>query len=166
LSQANRFLDKLGYYRKFRPDFARIATPLHKVTNKTRTKRHEFYCHTEQQAAFEEFKTILTTAPLFLHFLDPSVPFILSTDASLTRIAGVLKQQTSIGLKICYYKSRLLSDLERQYSANECEALAICWCLDQLRSCIGNSSILIETDHKPLFNMHKKHTFRNKRIDN
>ncbi|CAF3652495.1 unnamed protein product [Rotaria sp. Silwood1] len=166
LSQANRFLGKLGYYRKFIPDFARIAAPLHKVTNKTRTKRHEFYWHPEQQAAFEEFKKILTTAPLFLHFPDPLVPFILSTDASLTLIAGVLKQQTSTGLKTCYYKSRLLADIERRYSATEREALAICWCLDQLLSCIGNSSILIEIDHKPLANVHKKHSFGNKRIDN
>jgi hypothetical protein len=43
LSQANRFLGKIGYYRKFIHDFARIAAPLHKVSNKTRTKRHEFY---------------------------------------------------------------------------------------------------------------------------
>ncbi|CAF4081208.1 unnamed protein product, partial [Rotaria magnacalcarata] len=166
LSQANRFLGKIGYYRKFIPDFARIAAPLHKVTNKTRTKRHEFYWHDEQQAAFEQFKTILTTSPLFLHFPDPSVPFILSTDASLTRIAGVLKQNTSSGLKMCYYKSRLLSDIEQRYSATEREALAIYWCLDQLRSYIGGSSVLIETDHQPLSNMHKKHSFRNKRIDN
>ena len=126
LSQANRFLGKIGYYRKFIPDFARIAASLHKVTNKTRTKRHEFYWHAEQQEAFEHIKMILTTSPLFLHFPDPSVPFILSTDASLTRIVGVLKQQASSGLKVCYYKSRLLSDTERRYSATEREALAIC----------------------------------------
>ncbi|CAF2802509.1 unnamed protein product [Rotaria sp. Silwood2] len=166
LSQANRFLGKIGYYRKLIPDFARIAAPLHKVTNKTRTKRHEFYWHAEQQATFEQFKTILTTAPLFLQFPDPSTSFILSTDASLTRIAGVLKQQTSTGLKVCYYKSRLLTDIERRYSATEREALAIYWCLDQLRPYIAGSYILIETDHEPLSNMHKKHTLRSKRIDN
>ena len=78
----------------------------------------------------------------------------------------MLKQNTSTGLKICYYKSRLLSDTERRYSATEREALAICWCLEQLRACIGTSSITVETDHQPLSNMHKKYTFRNKRIDN
>lgn len=166
LSQANRFLGKVNYYRKFIADFAHIAAPLYKVTNKTRTKRHEFYWHAEQQAAFEQFKKILTTAPLFLHFPDPSLPFILSTDASLTRIAGVLKQDTPDGLKVCYYKSRLLSDIEARYSTTEREALAICWCLEQLRPCIGNSSIIIETDHQPLSNMHKNLSLRNKRIDN
>ncbi|CAF4634853.1 unnamed protein product [Rotaria sp. Silwood2] len=74
LSQANRFLGKIGYYRKCIDNFAAIAAPLHKITNKTRAKRHEFYWHEEQQAAFEHFKKILTTSPLFLHFPDPSLP--------------------------------------------------------------------------------------------
>ena len=111
-------------------------------------------------------KIILTTFPLFLHFPDPSVPFILSKDDSLTRIANVLKQQTSSSLKICYYKSRLLSDTECCYSAIERETLAICWCLNELCSYIASSSVFIEIDHEPLSNMHKKCTFRNKPFDN
>ncbi|CAF4649358.1 unnamed protein product [Rotaria sp. Silwood2] len=35
LLQANKFIGKVGYYRKFIRDFARIAAPIHKVTNKT-----------------------------------------------------------------------------------------------------------------------------------
>ncbi|CAM4747325.1 unnamed protein product [Rotaria magnacalcarata] len=35
LSQANKFIGKVGYYRKFIRDFAKIAAPIHKVTNKT-----------------------------------------------------------------------------------------------------------------------------------
>ena len=42
LAQANKFMGKVCYYRKFIKDFARIAAPIHKVTNKTRTKKHEF----------------------------------------------------------------------------------------------------------------------------
>ena len=87
-------------------------------------------------------------------------------DDSLTRIADVLKQQTSSGLKVCYYRSRLLSDIECCYSTIERETLAICWCLNKLRSYIASSFVFIETDHEPLFNMHKKRTFRNKPFDN
>ena len=81
---------------------------MHKVTKKTCNKRHESYWHAEQQEAFEHFKRILTTFPLFLRFPDPSVSFILSTDDSLIRIADVLKQQTSSGLKVCHYRSRVI----------------------------------------------------------
>ena len=120
----------------------------------------------EQQEAFEHFKTILTTFPLFLHFPDPSVLFILSMDDSLIRIVDVLKQQTSSGLKVCHYRFRLLSDTKCCYSAIERETLAIWWYLSELCSCIANSSVFIETDHEPLSNMQKKLTFRNKRVDN
>ena len=166
LSQANRFLGKIGYYRKFIADFARLAAPLHKVSNKTWTRRHEFYWHSEQQEAFDTFKGLLTQPPLFLHFPEPDTPFILSTDASITRIAGVLKQNTTTGLKVCYYKSRLLNDVEQRYSTTEHEALAIYWCLDQLRHIIGTSPITIETDHQPLVDMHLKYSLNNNRIDN
>lgn len=166
LSQANKFIGKIGYYRKFIRDFAKIAAPLHKVTNKTRAKRHEFRWCEEQQVAFDKFKSILTEAPLFLDFPDSSAPFILSTDASDLRVAGVLKQRMNDELKICYYKSRLLSDTERRYSTTEREALAIYWCLTELRSYIGDSQITVETDHKPLVNMHRKRNYGNKRIDN
>ncbi|CAF3342887.1 unnamed protein product [Rotaria socialis] len=137
-----------------------------KATNKTRTKRNEFRWGQEQQDAFDKFESILTSAPLFLDFPDRSAPFILSTDASDLRIAGVLKQDTTDGLKICYYKSRLLNDTESRYSTTEREALAIYWCLTELRNYIGDSEITIETDHKPLVNMHKKRNYGNKRIDN
>jgi hypothetical protein len=166
LSQANKFIGKVGYYRKFIRDFARLAAPIHQVTNKTRTKRHEFRWGPEQQDAFDKFKVILTSAPLFLDFPDRSVPFILSTDASDVRIAGVLKQKTNDGLKICYYKSRLLNNAESRYSATEREALAIYWCLNELRNFLGDTEISIETDHKPLVNMHRKKNYGNKRIDN
>ena len=166
LAQANKFIGKVGYYRKFIRDFAQIAVPIHKVTNKTRTKRHEFQWGKEQQMAFDHFKAILTNAPLFLDFPDHTVPFILSTDASGVRAAGILKQETGSGLKICYFKSRLLTDTESRYSPTEREALAIYWCLTELRNYIGDTRITIETDHKPLVNMHKKTNYANKRIDN
>lgn len=42
LTQANRFIGKIGYYRQFVKDFAKIAAPIHKVTNKTGPKKSEF----------------------------------------------------------------------------------------------------------------------------
>ncbi|CAF4360715.1 unnamed protein product [Rotaria magnacalcarata] len=48
LTQANRFIGKIGYYRKFIKDFAKIAAPIHKVTNKPGPKKREFYWAEEQ----------------------------------------------------------------------------------------------------------------------
>lgn len=165
LKTANEFMGKINWYRKFIPNFASIAAPLHKVTNKTKPHRHEFTWGPDQQHSFEEFKRILTTYPLFLEYPDPSVPFILTTDASDVGIAGILRQDTSNGSKINYYKSRLLNDTERRYDTFEKEALAIYWCITELRSYIGDSSFIIETDHKPLENFHLKQ-INNRRVMN
>ena len=165
LAQANRFIGKIGYYRKFVKDFANIAAPIHKVTNKTGSRKSEFFWAAEQQLAFEKFKQILTTPPLFLNFPDKTTSFILSTDASKVRVGGVLKQMVNGHLKINYYLSRLLSQTESRYSTTEREALAIMWCLDKLRYYIGDSLVTIETDHKPLANFHRKLNFGSKRVD-
>ncbi|CAF4637904.1 unnamed protein product, partial [Rotaria sp. Silwood2] len=115
LKEANEFLGKINWYRKFIPNFAVIAAPLHKVTNKTKSHRHEFTWGPNQQKAFEEFKRILTSSPLFLEYPDPSTPFILTTDASDVGIGGILRQDTPRGTKINYFKSRVLGDTERKY---------------------------------------------------
>ena len=89
LKEANEFLGKINWYRKFIPDFARIAAPLHKVTNKTKHHRHEFTWGPDQQQSFDEFKRILITYPLFLEYPDLSTPFVLTTDASDIGIGGI-----------------------------------------------------------------------------
>ncbi|CAF3104286.1 unnamed protein product [Rotaria sp. Silwood2] len=165
LKEANEFLGKINWYRKFIPDFARIASPLHKVTNKTKCHRHEFKWGPDQQHSFDEFKRILTTYPLFLEYPDPSTPFVLTTDASDVGIGGILRQDTPHGTKINYFKSRVLNDTEHKYDTFEKEALAIFWCITELRSYIGDSNFTVETDHKPLENFHNKQ-INNKRVMN
>ena len=96
---------------------------------------------------------------------DPSAPFILTTDASDVGIGRILRQETSHGTKINYFKSRVLNDTERKYDTFENEALAIYWCVTELRSYIGDSQFIIETDHKPLENFHTKQ-INNKRVMN
>ncbi|CAF1202737.1 unnamed protein product [Didymodactylos carnosus] len=142
----NEFIGKLNWYRKFIPHFAEIAAPVHKVTNKTKKTKHEFYWHKEQQDAFDRFKHLLTTEPLFLQYPDPTAPFILSTDASIIGISGILRQTTQHDTRICYYKSRTLSDTEKRYDPMGREELAMYWSIQQLREYIGDSYFSIETD--------------------
>ncbi len=165
LKEANEFLGKINWYRKFIPNFAQIAAPLYKVTNKTKPRRHEFHWGLEQQYAFDQFKHVLTTYPLFLEYPDLSTPFVLTTDASDIGIGGILRQDTPTGTKINYFKSRILTDTEQKYDTFEKEALAIYWCISELRSYIGDANFVVETDHKPLENFHLKQ-INNKRVMN
>ncbi|CAF1145765.1 unnamed protein product [Rotaria magnacalcarata] len=100
---------KINWYRKFIPDFASIAAPLHKVTNKTKYRRHEFKWGIDQQHSFDEFKRILTTYPLFLEYPDLSTTFILTMDASDIGIGGILRQDTTNGRKLIIFNHLIVN---------------------------------------------------------
>ncbi|CAF1619086.1 unnamed protein product, partial [Adineta ricciae] len=81
LAQANKFIGSLSWYRKFIPDFATVAAPIHAVTNLTKTNRHKFHWRYAQSQAFTTLKQMLVSTPLFLHFPVDDVPVMLTTDA-------------------------------------------------------------------------------------
>ena len=87
VTNVRSFLGLCGYYRKFIPNFAAIARPLHRLTEKGR----EFKWTTECDTAFDELKSRLTTAPVLVH-PDLNNQFILDTDASGEGIGAVLSQ--------------------------------------------------------------------------
>ncbi|CAF1433061.1 unnamed protein product [Rotaria sp. Silwood1] len=165
LAQANKFIGKIGWYRKFIPNFAQIAAPIHKVTNKTRNKKQEFYWSEDQIQSANKLKQILTEEPLVLKYPHPTAPFILSTDASEYAIGGTLKQNINGQIHYNYYLSRLLTTTERKYPTIDREALAIFWCMEKLQQYLGGRDVTIISDHKPLEQFHKKTKLNSKRID-
>ena len=60
LQDVRRFVGPASYYRRFVKDFASIAEPLHVLTK----KQAQFSWSEECQAAFNELKSLLTTAPI------------------------------------------------------------------------------------------------------
>lgn len=164
LSQANKFLGALSWYRKFIPNFATIAAPIHSVTNLTKKTRHKFRWNFAQAQAFKQLKQLLTSAPLFLHYPIPDKPVILTTDASGVGIGGVLQQDVDGYLHNLYYHSQLLTPCERKYSTIEKEALAIYKCFVRMRPLLLGRQITILTDHCPLCHIMTK-TVNNARVD-
>ncbi|CAF1360929.1 unnamed protein product [Rotaria sordida] len=111
-----------------------IAAPIHLVTNLTKDNKHKFKWGEEQRQAVQQLKQIITGPDLVLGFLDPKLPYVLSTDASRVGLGAVLKQITENGrIKINYYLSRVLTNAETRYSTTELEALAIVWAITKLR---------------------------------
>ena len=164
LAQANRFVGALGWYRKFLPNFATIAAPLHEVTNLTKNNRHKFRWKFAQSKAFRDLKDLLITEPLFLHYPVENKPLILTTDASGIGIGGVLQQDVDGKLRNLYYHSQLMTACERKYSVIEKEALAIYKCFERMRTILLGRSIIVMTDHCPLCHIMEK-TVRNTRVD-
>ncbi|CAF1187952.1 unnamed protein product [Rotaria sordida] len=145
LARANKFIDTLSWYRKFLPNFATIAAPIHSVTNLNKRDRRKFKWTSEQSTAFHQLKQMLITEPLFLHFPVDNIPLILTTDASNIGIGGVLQQEVNGQLRNLYYHPQLMTPCER-------------------KSYLLGRRIIIQTDHCPLCNITKK-TVGNARVD-
>ena len=86
-SQLRAFLGTAGYYRQFVPNYAHIASPLHRACR----KGDRFRWTADGQEAFLHIKCKLTNAPI-LAFPQLDVPFILDSDASDSGLGAVLSQ--------------------------------------------------------------------------
>ena len=85
LKQLRWFLVMASWYRKFLKDFATLAEPLTRLTQKDR--RYEWT--DEQQEAFDHIQAFVASAPV-LSRSNFEEQFILQTDASDTGIGAVL----------------------------------------------------------------------------
>ena len=81
------FLGLASYYRRFVPEFAKVARPLHALTRKDAPFQWTPQC----QSAFDNLKKLLTSAPV-LAFPRFEKTFILETDASGAGLGAVLAQ--------------------------------------------------------------------------
>jgi hypothetical protein len=143
--QLKGFLGLAGYYRKFIPNFGKIAKPLTELLR----KNVPYVWDDKTEAAFNELKTLLTTAPL-LQYPDFTKPFVLTTDASNEALGAVLSQgPVGSDLPIAY-ASRTLIGPEKDYSTIDKELLSIVWACKYFRHYILGRRITIVTDHRPL----------------
>src|SRR6184192_2062110 len=137
------FLGLAGYYRRFIKDFARIASPLNKLTSLKVT----FEWNVEQEQAFDNLKKALTEAPVLCR-PDYSKDWTLEVDASDIALGAVLsQQQADTEIHPVYYWSRQLSKPERNYSVTDRECLAMVAACKKLRPYILGSRITIYGDH-------------------
>ena len=100
-------------YQRFVKDYAKIASPLHRLTERGR----QFNWFTEFVEAFSVLKHKLTHAPE-LAFPDFTKSFVLDTDKSQTGIGAVLSQVIDGQERVTAYASCTLSKAERSYCVN------------------------------------------------
>jgi hypothetical protein len=145
VTQVRSFVGLLTYYRRFLPGFSRIAKPLFDLTRKH--VRFEWTdCH---EAAFEELKRRLTTAPV-LSLPDPEAEWILDTDASDHGIGAVLSQSINGSERVVAYFSRVLSKTEQKYCTTRKELLSIVKSLSHFHVYLYGRKFVVRTDHASL----------------
>ena len=116
-----------SYYRRFVPQFAKWANPLHDLIRPVAMKKScprirlpplqlnlPLFKWTElHQESFEKLKLALTSAPV-LAYPNYSKPFLLETDASLKGLGAVLSQEDNNGkMRVISYASRMLKPYEK-----------------------------------------------------
>jgi hypothetical protein len=109
-----------SWYRRFIPDFSRIAAPLNRLLK----KGGRWDWTPEQDAAFNTLKDSLSAAPV-LACPDFGKPFVLQTDAADTGLGVALTQYVDGGDHVIAYASRSLTKPEQAYSTTEKECLAV-----------------------------------------
>jgi hypothetical protein len=140
--EVQQFLGLAGYYRRFIQDFAEIARPLHRLTE----RNCPFKWSTECQTAFDKLRDCLCSSPI-LCYPDFSRPFLLDTDASDSGIGAVLSQLDEGRERVVAYASRLLSKPERQYCVTRRELLAVVVFTRHFRPFLLGSKFTLRTDH-------------------
>ncbi|KAD2805188.1 hypothetical protein E3N88_38565 [Mikania micrantha] len=140
-TEIRSFLGLAGYYRRLIQDFARIASPLTKLTRKD----VKFVWGVDQEKAFNELKFKLTQAPV-LTLPDGPDDFVVYSDASYLGLGCLLMQRG----KVIAYASRQLKVHEVNYPTHDLELAAVVFALKIWRHYLYGVKCTIYTDHKSL----------------
>ena len=145
VSQVRSFLGLCSYYRRFVPEFATLARPLIKLTEKTTP----FTWTDEQEKSWIVLKEKLMSPPV-LDYPDPEKTFILDTDASDVGIGAVLSQETDGHERVIAYGSRVLTKPERRYCVTRRELLAVVHFVKTFRHYLIGKKFILRSDHASL----------------
>ena len=136
-----RFLGMVNYLSKFLPNISAITEPLRQLE----AKDVEWHWDENQQKAFDEVKTLITSHPV-LQYYDVAKEVTLQCDALQSGIGAALLQE---GHPVAF-TSRALTATERNYAQIEKELLSIVHACDRFDQYVFGREITVKTDHKPL----------------
>ena len=141
VTEVRSFVGLARYYRRFMQDFARIASPLTKLTKKGVPFRWNDAC----EASFQNLKERLVTASV-LTVPESSEGYVIYSDASMKGLGCVLMQHG----KVVAYVSRQLKEYKKNYSTHNLELAAVVFMLKIWRHYLYGEKTQIFTDHKSL----------------
>ena len=155
VTEVRSFLGFVSYYRRFIPNFSKVAKPLNQLLQNlegspSQEKKFNVYWGPEQQEAFEALQRLCTESPV-LAYADFKAPFILHTDASGEGLGAVLYQVQEGRQRVITYASRSLSKREKNYPVHKLEFLALKWAItDKFHEYLYGSQFQVYTDNNLL----------------
>jgi hypothetical protein len=155
LKTLRSWLGLTNYFRRFIPNYSKIAKPLIALLSTKET----FVWTKDCQEAFELLKEKLLTPPI-VAFPNYNAPYLLYTDASGCAISGILSQiqdtESGPAERVIAYTARNMKPAEARYSTHEREMLAIFHSMAQFKCYIQYSHVDIITDCKALCEIFEK----------
>ncbi|MCG7877685.1 MAG: RNase H-like domain-containing protein [Candidatus Thiodiazotropha endolucinida] len=140
--QVKSFLGLCSYYRRYVKDFAKIARPLHLISD----KKAKFTWNDQCQEAFEHLKKALMSSDI-LSYPIPGLRFILDTDASDVSVGAVLSQEQDGRERVIAYMSKAINKHEQLYCTTRKELLAVIYALRSFHSYLYGQPVLLRTDN-------------------
>jgi hypothetical protein len=101
------------------------------ISNITRAK-NAFLWREKHDKAFAALKHRFTTAPV-LKLPDPTKPYIVKTDASMSGIGALLEHEEEDGWHPVAFTSRKLQPAEKNYPVHDLELMAIVYAFQEWR---------------------------------
>lgn len=145
VADIQRFLGLCNYFSHYIANYAKLAKPLYNLLK----KNIDFDWNSVCNAAFEQLKAMLVTAPILI-FPDFELIFIVTTDASDFSVGCMLSQGDIPKDKPIAFASKALNSAQQNYSTIEKELYAILFAVDAFRHYIYGFEFILFTDHKPL----------------
>ena len=145
VKELRSFLGLCSYYQRYVPNFALVARPLHKLTEKDSIFKWTQDC----QTSFEQLKHLLTSS-LILAYPAVGVEYLLDTDVSNEALGSVLSQVQNGHERVISYYSRCFSSSERNYCVTRKELVAIIASVKHYHHYIYGSKCTVRTDHGAL----------------
>jgi hypothetical protein len=144
LRESRSFIGLTSYYRRFVPNFSKVASAITSLTQKNR----QFEWGEEQENAFIKLKHHLTHAPILAHF-DPTRETIIQTDAShfgwgfiISQINGSTGREHPIAIESGRFVAAQLN-----YTTTEKEFMAIVEAFKRCRHILLQVDSTVITDH-------------------
>lgn len=144
LHDIRSFLGLCVFYRRFIHNFSSRAKPLTQLIRKSQ----QWIWGTQQQKAMDDIKSALIQAFVLAH--PQELPWVVTTNACLEGIRGVLMQEHLSGLRHVAFESHKLSDDETRYSVHELQLLAIVHCLRKWRAYLEGREFIPRSDNHSL----------------
>ena len=148
------FLGLCNFYRNYGSNFADLTYQLYNMVKKK--SPNKLLWNENLIECFDDLKLALSS-DIKLYHVNPSLPFIVQTDASSYAVGAILGQRLEPNGPVLPIQriSKKLNDTQMRYSTIEREAFCIIWAIEKFSFYLLGQYFVIETDHQPLTYINK-----------